>query len=216
MASAFPTEGPSAILRTMTDAEPLQRSPEMMSRHDTGLLVVDVQEKLLPAIFRSAEVLWNTRRLVDAAHILDIPIAATEQYPRGLGPTVAQLAERLGDIPDKLTFSCRSCGDVFRAFSEQAVRKLLVAGIEAHVCVQQTVLDLLGEGFSVFVAVDAVGSRRELDYRTSLARMDSAGAVLTTAEAAIFELCDTADAPEFRQLSALVKEPPPVAGPSHA
>jgi nicotinamidase-related amidase len=187
----------------------LPRSPELMSRGDTALLVVDVQEKLTPAIADHTKVVWNVRRLVDGAKILGLPTLGTEQYPRGLGPTVAELAERLGPLPSKMTFSCGGCEPFTAALDElknRGVFKILVCGIEAHVCVQQTVLDLLADGWRVFVAIDATGSRFDIDYRTALGRMDSAGATLTTAEAALFEWCEIAGTEEFKQISRLARE----------
>jgi nicotinamidase-related amidase len=177
-----------------------------MSRCDTGLLVVDMQERLLRVLPDAQRLVWNVRRLLDGARLLEIPFAASEQYPQGLGPTVALLRERLGEIPAKLTFSCGGLPTLFDRFRTQDIDKLLVVGIETHVCVQQTALDLLASGFRVYVAIDAVGSRHELDYQTALRRLESAGAVLTTTEAALFEWCDQAGTPEFKQISALVRE----------
>ena len=137
----------------------LPRSPELMSAHDTALLVIDVQEKLMPAIRDHARVVWNVRRLIEAATILGLPVAATEQYPQGLGPTVAELAERLPARAAKLNFSCGGCPQLFRDLRGRGIYKLLVCGVEAHVCVAQSVLDLLADGWRTFVAVDAVGSR---------------------------------------------------------
>jgi nicotinamidase-related amidase len=190
----------------MTNPQPLSPSPELMSPRDTGLLVIDVQEKLLAAISTGRRIVWNIRRLIDGAKILGLPVAATEQYPKGLGPTVPELADRLGPIPSKLSFSCGECSHIFSDFQSRGVNKILLVGIEAHVCVQQTALDLLADGWSVFVAVDAVGSRFEIDYRTSLQRMDSAGVTLTTVEAALFEWCRVAGTPEFKQISQLAQE----------
>ena len=190
----------------MSHVARLSRSPELMSRTDTALLVVDVQEKLLPFIANRAVVVWNVRRLIDGAKILGLPVAATEQYPKGLGATTQELAVRLGEIPSKLTFSCGGCPAIFEHWRDAGRYKILVVGIEAHVCVQQTVIDLLGEGFRVYLAVDAVGSRFEIDYRTALARMDSAGATLTTTEAALFEWCEEAGTLQFKSISALVRE----------
>ncbi|MCS7305416.1 MAG: hydrolase [Thermoguttaceae bacterium] len=186
------------------------RSPELMNREDTALLVVDVQEKLLPWIWNRELVVWNIRRLLDGAKVLGVPAVGTEQYPEGLGPTVAELAQRLGPLPSKLAFSAAGCEEIFAPLRAQNRDKILVTGIEAHVCVQQTVLDLLADGWQVYVAVDAVGSRYEVDYRTALERMHSAGAVLTTTEAALFEWCQQAGTPEFRQISQLAKEHPPL------
>lgn len=187
----------------------LPRSPELMSRNDTALLVVDVQEKLISLIPRHQHIVWNIRRLLDGAKILNVTAVATEQYPKGLGPTTAELASRLGPIPAKLTFSCGGCPEVFMQLRDRGVFKILVSGIESHVCVQQTVLDLLADGYRVYLAVDAIGSRYPTDTEVALRRMESAGATLTTTEAALFEWCDAAGTPEFKQISALVREAPP-------
>ena len=200
----------SVILHCMNDPQsapkPIPRSPQLMSTQDTGLLVVDVQEKLIPAITDHGRVVWNCRRLVDGADLLGLPVAATEQYPKGIGPTIDALAQKLAEIPEKMAFSCGECAQVFQAFRDRNVHKILVCGIEAHVCVQQTVIDLLADGWQVYLAVDALGSRFKIDYRTALGRMESAGATLTSTEAALFEWCQTADRPEFKQLSRLVRE----------
>lgn len=193
----------------MNEQDTIPRSPELMSADDTALLVVDVQEKLLPFIRDRARVVFNIRRLIDGARLLDLPVIGTEQYPGGLGRTVPELAELLGPLPEKLTFSCAACGELFGPLVEKGVTKILVTGIEAHVCVQQTVFDLLGAGWRIYLAVDAVGSRNAWDYRTALARMDSGGAVLTTTEAALFEWCRIAGTEQFKAISRLVREEPP-------
>ncbi len=197
----------------MNAAEPRDRSPELMSRHDTALLVVDVQEKLIGAVRNHRRLVWNIRRLIDGARILGLPVAATEQYPQGLGPTVASLAPLLrsqnAELPQKVVFSCCACSEVFRNLRERGVFRVLVTGIEAHVCVQQTVFDLLHEGFRVYVAADAIGSRHAVDYEFALRRMEAGGAVVTTTEAALFEWCEAAGTPEFKQISALVRETSP-------
>jgi nicotinamidase-related amidase len=187
----------------------LARSPELMNRDDAGLLVVDMQAKLLPLIAGHQRVTWNCRRLIDGAKLLGVSVAATEQYPQGLGPTTPELAQRLDPVPAKLAFSCGECGEIFSAWRERGIWKILVCGIETHVCVGQTVHDLLGEGFRVYVAADAVGARGALDHEIALRRMDSSGATLTTTEAALFEWCGRAGSPEFKQISQLVRETPP-------
>lgn len=192
----------------MPDQKRLPRSPELMSRTDSALLVVDVQEKLIGLIAQHERIVWNIGRLLDGAKALGVRAVATEQYPRGLGHTTPELADRLGEIPEKLTFSCGGCPEVFEELRDAGIFKILVVGIEAHVCIQQTVLDLLADGFRVYLAVDAVGSRYEIDYETALRRMDSAGATLTTTESALFEWCDAAGTPEFKQISALVRDVP--------
>jgi nicotinamidase-related amidase len=180
-----------------------------MSAASTALLCVDIQERLIAPIADHERVVWNARRLIDGAKVLGVEVVGTEQYPKGLGATVAPLAERLGPLPEKLTFSCGGCGEVFERLREREITDILVCGIEAHVCVQQTVLDLLSDGWRVFVAVDALGSRFEIDFRVALRRMESAGATLTTTEAALFEWCERAGTPEFKQISQLVRETGP-------
>lgn len=187
----------------------LPRSPELMNRGDTALLVVDMQEKLVRLLPRHEALVWNVGRLIDGAKILGLPVLATEQYPKGLGPTSPELTARLGKIPAKLAFSCGECGELFEELGQKGIHRILVCGIEAHVCVQQTVHDLLAAGFRVYLAADAVGARGWLDCETALQRMNSAGATITTVEAALFEWCDVAGTPEFKQIGNLVKQPPP-------
>ncbi len=194
----------------MSDTGPFARSPELMSAADSTLLVVDVQEKLIRLVPGAARIIWNIRRLVEGAKILAVPVQATEQYPKGLGPTTPELAAVLGsEIPAKVGFSCLACDEVAQKMAADDRPKVLLAGIEAHVCIQQTALDLLAAGKSVYVAVDAVGSRFAIDQKIAIKRMQSCGATLTTVEAALFEWCQTAGTPEFKQISALVREPAP-------
>jgi nicotinamidase-related amidase len=190
----------------MSESDALPRSPELMSRHDTALLVVDVQTKLLAWIPNQTQMVWNIRRLIDGCRALDMTVLGSEQYPAGLGYTTPELAERLGELPSKMMFSCRECSGLWRDLQNRGLPKVLVVGIEAHVCVQQTALDLLASGMRVYVAVDATGSRFKIDYETALRRMETHGATLTTTEAALFEWCETAGTPEFKKISALVRE----------
>ncbi len=189
----------------------LPRSPLLMSAEDSALLIVDVQERLLPAVRAGGRVIWNCRRLLDGAQLLGVPAAATEQYPKGLGPTAPELRARVAPPAEKLTFSCGSCVALFESFRAQNRHKILVAGIEAHVCVQQTVLDLLADGWAVFIAADAVSSRFEHDERFALRRMEAAGAIITTTEAALFEWCRAAGTDLFKQISRLARESCPEA-----
>jgi nicotinamidase-related amidase len=176
-----------------------------MNREDTALLVVDAQEKLLAVIPDHARIVWNIRRLVDAARALSVPMAATEQYPEKLGPIPQALRKHLGDVPSKLRFSACECGEIFDRWKADGRFRVLLCGIETHVCVMQTALDLAAAGF----AADAVGARHDVDHNIALRRMESAGVVLTTTEAAMFEWCRVAGTAEFKQISALVKESPP-------
>jgi nicotinamidase-related amidase len=187
----------------------LPRSPDLMNAEDSALLVVDAQVKLLEIIPQRARIVWNIRRLLDAADALHVPVAATEQYPDRLSPTVPELRERIGTAPNKMCFSACVCGEIFEAWRADNRYRVLLCGIESHVCVFQTALDLAAAGFEPYVAVDAVGSRYTIDYEMALRRMESSGVTLTTTETAMFEWCRTADRPEFKKISALAKESPP-------
>lgn len=177
-----------------------------MKPETTGLLVVDVQEKLLPLIPDRERLLLNLGFLLDAAELMGVMIQATEQYPKGLGSTVPELARRLPHRPEKTAFSCCAIPEVPRRFQEAGRTQILLAGIEAHVCVQQTALDLLRLGFEVFIAADAVASRYAVDREFALRRLEQAGCVLTTTEAAAFEWAGRAGTDSFRVLSRLVQE----------
>jgi nicotinamidase-related amidase len=187
----------------------IPRSPDLMSAADSALFVVDAQVKLLEIIPQRARIVWNIRRLLDAADALRVPISATEQYPERLSPTVPELRERVGKAPNKMSFSACVCGDILDQWRADNRYRVLLCGIETHVCIMQTALDLAAAGFEPYVAVDAVGARYEIDHEFGLRRMESSGVTLTTTEAAMFEWCRTADRAEFKKISALAKESPP-------
>ena len=182
------------------------RSNELLSRQGARLVVVDVQEKLVPSIPVAEQLVRNCRRLIEGARVLGVPVYATEQYPKGLGGTVPALAELLPERPEKLCFSCAGTL-AWGPAAEQADGRdqIVVAGIEAHVCVLQTALDLLAQGYRVHVPADAVASRHKLDWKIALRRMEASGATLTTAESVLFECCEAAGTPEFKEISRLVK-----------
>ena len=173
---------------------------------DTALLVVDIQEKLLPKIMQAGEVLRNASFLVNAAKVLGVPVIATEQYPKGLGPTVEPIRGLLTTVWEKKTFSAVAEGGALDFLKSDARIKVVVVGIEAHICVMQTVLDLLNQGFHVFVCVDAVSSRYAIDVKIALKRMQQAGAILVTAETCVYEWLETAANPAFREISTMVQE----------
>ena len=184
------------------------RSPELLHRASSRLLVVDVQEKLVVALSDASRerLIANCRFLVEGATLFGVPVVATEQYPKGLGSTVASLADLIAERPAKTQFSALECtGWGTAAASSDDRFQVVVAGMESHVCVLQTVLDLLAAGYQTFVVVDAIAGRRDLDHQVALERMANSGATLTSAEAVLFEWCESASAPEFKQLSALVK-----------
>ncbi|TWT96109.1 putative isochorismatase [Botrimarina colliarenosi] len=187
-------------------SETTSRSPLLMNRNETALLVVDLQERLLPVQPDAPRVVWNARRLIDGAKALGVTVAVTEQVPDKLGPTTALLAERLPPPHTKTAFSSAACQDLISAWHDAGVRHVVLTGIETHVCVAQTALDLLAAGFEPKVAIDAVGSRHSIDHETALRRLDASGVTLTTTEAVLFEWCETSADPAFRAISALAKE----------
>ncbi|HEY4770957.1 MAG TPA: isochorismatase family protein [Myxococcales bacterium] len=179
-----------------------------LDRADALLMVIDVQEKLAAAMPKAplAELERNAAVLIRAARRLEIPVIATEQYPKGLGPTVASLRELLPQEPmSKMEFSCGASKPIARHVLGSGRKQVVVVGMEAHVCVFQTVRDLLRGGFSVFVAQDAVLSRSEANREVGLRLCEKAGATLTSTETVLFDLLGVAGTPEFKELTALIK-----------
>jgi nicotinamidase-related amidase len=169
-----------------------------------ALVVVDVQEGFRPAIPGFDRIAAATATMVRGAAAMDVPIVVTEQYPKGLGPTVPEVAEHLPDGVEplaKTVFSAASADGFALGGREQAI----VCGIEAHVCVNQTVLELLDGGLEVHVVTDAVGSRSPADRELGIAKAERAGAWPTSVETALFELLREAGTPEFKEIQKLVK-----------
>lgn len=158
-------------------------------------------------MFQGPTVVENIVKLIKTAQTLNVPILITEQYPKGLGPTEPQILEALDQRPpiQKMTFSCCGAQEFVAELKQKAVRQVIVTGIETHVCVQQTALDLLARDFQVHVPKDAVSSRKKLDHQTALERMSKAGVVLTTLESALFELLEEAGTAKFKEVSKLIK-----------
>jgi nicotinamidase-related amidase len=177
-----------------------------MSPADTALLVVDMQVKLVPSILDHRALVRNLVFLVDTARLLGLPVQATEQYPKGLGPTVPELAERIPERPEKVAFSCCAIPSVIERFDREARPKIVLAGIETHVCILQSALDLLQRDFRVYIPTDAVGSRAKVDHDVALGRMEQAGAILTTTESAAFEWMGSSAVPQFKEFSRMVQD----------
>jgi nicotinamidase-related amidase len=172
-----------------------------------AVVIIDMQERLLPAIADSAAILRQHGILIQGARALKLQIVATEQYPKGLGATVPELKPLLPaeTLYEKTSFSCFGSMPFAEGFGSGAISQLVVAGIETHVCVQQTVLDALARGLEVFVIADAVGSRSPANRDTALALMREAGAVITSTESFLFDCLRDASHPEFRTISKLVR-----------
>ncbi len=177
-----------------------------LTKEDTVLLIIDVQERLSAAMEYGDKVIDNTDVLIKTSKDMEIPILVTEQYPKGLGSTVEQLADNLdkNSTYEKITFT--GCIEQVNSDLKQLGRKkVIIVGMETHVCVLQTARDLLADGYQVFVVSDAVCSRTKQDYRTALELMRDMGAVVTTTEIVCFDLLKKAGTPLFKKVSKLIK-----------
>ncbi len=176
-----------------------------LQSHDSILVVIDVQDKLLSRIPTATSLVKNIAFLLDVAQLLDVPVRATEQYPQGLGGTTAELARRLPRPPvAKTAFSCCGAGTFLEELEMLYRPQIVLTGMETHVCVSQTAFDLLQAGLQVYLPVDALGARFAIDHEIALRRLERAGAVLTTVEAIAFEWLRDAAHPQFASFRQLV------------
>lgn len=181
----------------------MSRPARILDPERAALVVVDVQEAFRPAVLHFEETARNVGTLVQGAQILGVPVIVSEQYPKGLGRTVPEVADHL-DGAEPLEKVCFSAVDA-EGFDLGGRDQVLVCGIETHVCVSQTVHGLLDRGVEVHVACDAVSSRSEENLELGLHKMEGSGAVLSSVETALFELCGAAGSQEFREIQGLVK-----------
>jgi hypothetical protein len=179
----------------------------ILDRERSGLLVVDVQERLWTVMREHQRLAERIETAIRGCRLLKVPVFLTEQYPQGLGPTIAPVSKALGRIEPlvKMTFSCCGLTELPAMLREKGVEQVILAGIETHVCVLQTALDLITDGFQVHLLTDAVSSRHLIDEQTALRRLSRQGVALSTVETALFELLTTARAPEFKEISKLIK-----------
>jgi nicotinamidase-related amidase len=179
----------------------------ILSRKNSALVVIDYQDKLVPMVWRSNEILERARLMMQAAPIYNIPIFITEHYPRGLGKTVHEISEVLGDARafEKVVFSAFGSDEFTQALKQSKVETLVITGIESHICVSQTVHDAIQRGYGVHVISDAISSRNELDHWVGIGKMKEAGAVITSSETALYEIQKQAGNSEFKELLKLVK-----------
>jgi nicotinamidase-related amidase len=190
-----------------TDTTDVARQP--LQADQCALIVVDIQEKLLPPIFNKDELVKNSQLLVRLANVLNLPVIVTTQYARGLGATVPAIASLLADKPpiDKLQFGCFGCSE-FRSTLKSLPgnrNTVLLCGMEAHICVMQTALGALNEGYLVHVASDAIGSRVRWNWDIGIDRMRAAGAVISTTEMMIYELLRSSGTQEFKEMLPYLK-----------
>ncbi len=177
-------------------------------RENTMALVIDMQEKLVPVINQTEELLHNTEILIKGLEILQVPLLVTQQYTRGLGMTVAPIIKLIGEkftYEDKITFSCAEDENILQKIREAGKQNIIVCGIEAHICVLQTVIDLLALGYQVILVEDCIGSRKENNRQIGIQRAVAEGAIVTTYESLLFELTRVAKTETFKEISKLIK-----------
>jgi nicotinamidase-related amidase len=179
----------------------------ILSRTNTTLVLVDIQERLVPAMGAKETVINNCLHVIEAAKLMQIPLVVTEQYPKGLGPTIAEIKNVLGTCMPitKTSFSCCGAPGFLDELKRIGRSTILLAGMETHVCVLQTALDLMENGFFVHVVKDAVCSRTKDNWETGLQFMRDAGAVITCTETVLFQLLKEAGTEEFKTISRRIK-----------
>ena len=172
------------------------------------LLLIDMQEKLVKAMSSNAECVARQQVMLEAAKIAGLDVIITEQYPQGLGHTLPELSALFNPawpVIEKKSFSCFGEPQFIGSLKSKARKSIAVMGIEAHVCVQQTVLDALNQGYQVFVLEDTLSSRKPSDMQTGLSLLRDQGAIITTVESYLFMLMKSAEHPGFRQIAKLIK-----------
>ncbi|MCU0363061.1 MAG: hydrolase [Bacteroidales bacterium] len=176
-------------------------------KEDSIAVLVDVQEKLLPHIHEGEEILKRTARLIEGLRLLEVPVIVTQQYTKGLGPTHPLLAQGMHEFSyiEKISFSCCGEASFIDRLRESGKKTVILFGIETHVCVLQTCLDLLHSGYKPVLVYDCVSSRRPEEKRIAAERMKQEGAVVTTFESILFELARVAGTEVFKKISGLVK-----------
>lgn len=177
----------------------------MLDTKNSLFLMIDIQEKLVAAT-GAAKAVQNAKKLLKTAEILEIPIFITEQYPKGLGGTVGELKEFCKDnIFEKTSFSALAEENIAQAITHTKCSQVILFGIESHICVYQTALDLISKNYEVHVVCDASASRDDFQHKCALSLMESAGVKVTTAEIVIFELLKTSKHPNFKEIQGLIK-----------
>jgi isochorismate hydrolase len=183
------------------------RHSKILTQEQALLLIIDVQEGFRTYLPNTAELIKNIGTLAQGCRILDVPILVTEQYPKGLGKTLSEIVQHLGEQQtfDKNCFSCCGSAEFMQALKATGRRQIIVTGIEAHVCVNQTVHDLLAADFVVHIVVDAISSRSSINKEVGMQKMLASGAVPSTVEMALFEMLVQSGTETFKAVQRLVK-----------
>ena len=174
---------------------------------DTIALMIDFQEKLVPAINNHEQIVQKTVQLLSGLKTLGCPVLFSQQYTKGLGMTVPKIMETQENFQyiDKLTYSCLDTEEIKMALDKAGKKTVILAGMETHICVMQTARDLLANGYNVYLIADCVGSRTEFNYQIGMERMKQEGVTISSVESVLFELLEKAGTPEFKVISKLIK-----------
>lgn len=188
-------------------AKQQKHHPAILSKENTALVVVDVQEKLLPYVADKEKVTENLQMLIRFAYIMGMPIMLTEHYPKGLGRTVPEIKEVLKEYRpiEKVIFSCFGSEEFKSKLKELGAKRLMLSGIESHICIEQTALDALDAGYEVHVIADAISSRTPRNLEIGVEKTRQFGAVISSTEMAMYEIMERADTREFKEVLKLVK-----------
>jgi len=183
----------------------MKNSSDQILPKVNALLIIDIQEKIIRPIFNKDSITKNIKKLIDAYQILEENIFLSEQNPLKLGGTIPELLPKARFKKyEKMEFSLANIKEFIKELKNKKITNLIVCGIETHICIQQTVLDCLQKGFEVILVSDAMSSRNRVDHEIALQRMIQKGAILTTTESIIFELCKTADRKEFKEIRNII------------
>ena len=173
---------------------------------NTALLLIDIQERLVKAIPNSKGVIQNVRKMVDVCSILGVNIYITEQSPEKLGGTISTIISEIKYIKyTKSSFSCIECLDLINKLKGDNIENILVCGIESHICVLQSSIDLIRRGFNIYIIADSIQSRGNYDHEMSIERLRDSGAIISTTETTIFELCKSSKNKDFKSISNIIK-----------
>lgn len=175
---------------------------------ETLALIIDFQERLVPVMENRDKLLHNTEILIKGLKALTIPMIVSQQYTKGIGMTIPIVSDAIGEkfeFQEKISFSCADDEEIIKKITDSGKKNILICGIEAHVCVLQTVIDLLGKGYNIILVEDCIASRKENDRQIAVKRAGAEGALLTTYEAILFELTRFAKTDVFKEVSRLIK-----------
>lgn len=184
-----------------------KKQTNLATKKDSILIIIDLQEKLVPEIYKKEETIENIKKLIKFSEALNIPFILTEQYPTGLGDTIPEIKETLSHYAPikKISFSCFGSGEFKEKITELNPSTLIITGIETHICVNQTAIDALFKNFKVFVISDAVSSRTEENWKIGLEKMQNCGVQISSTEMLMYEILEKAGTKDFKKVLPILR-----------